>query len=66
MVSDGSHIFEIEKSTMFGDKYYFNLNGYRIQIPEYPEPIDWQLVDEDSLEKFIQCVVEEIQNMTIY
>ncbi len=65
-MSDGGHVFDIEKSQLFGDKYYFNLNGCRIQIPEYPEPVDWQLVDEDSLEKFIQCVVEEIQNMTIY
>ncbi len=65
-MSDGGHIFDIEKSQLFGDKYYFNLNGCRIQIPKYPEPVDWQLVDEDSLEKFIQCVVEEIQNMTIY
>ncbi len=65
-ISNGGHIFEIEKSLMFGDKYYFNLNGYRIQIPEYPEPVDWQLIDEDSLEEFIHSVVRKIQNMTIY
>ncbi len=34
--------------------------GYRLQIPGYSEPVDWQLVDEAALDVFVDFVVRRI------
>ena len=60
-LSDGSYIFEIQKS-MYSDKYYFNLGPTRLGIPGYSEPFDWQLIDEKVFDRFIdECLLKEVQ-----
>ncbi len=60
----GEEVFYLQKS-LYSDSYYFELNGNRIQIPGFSEPVMWQLLDENVLDDFIENTVVKILKSTL-